>query len=78
MLKKSCVWGSAFLLNVFSVVKSTKVTWRLANSSLTRMRCSSFRIYPADIFMFKVNKENTRTMCEICSKFAVKTPELPR
>ena len=25
--------------------------------------------------MFKVNNQNTRTMCEICSKLTIKTPE---
>ena len=25
--------------------------------------------------MFKVNNRNTRTMCEICSKLTIKTPE---
>ena len=25
--------------------------------------------------MFKVNKRNTRTRCEICSKLTIKTPE---
>ena len=26
-------------------------------------------------YMFKVNKRNTRTRCEICSKSTIKTPE---
>ena len=26
--------------------------------------------------MFKVNNRNTRTICEICSKLTIKTPEL--
>ena len=26
----------------------------------------------ADIYLFKVNNEKTRTMCEICSKLAIK------
>ena len=29
----------------------------------------------ADIYLFKVNNVNTRTMCEICSNFTIKTPE---
>ena len=29
----------------------------------------------AVIYMFKVNNGNTRTMCEICSKLTIKTPE---
>ena len=30
---------------------------------------------PVGICMLKVNNRNTRTRCEICSKFAIKTPE---
>ena len=30
---------------------------------------------PADNNMFKVNKRNTRTRCEICSKLTIKIPE---
>ena len=28
-----------------------------------------------DIYLFKFNNENTRTMCEVCSKLTIKTPE---
>ena len=31
--------------------------------------------YPTDIFLFKVNDRNIRTMGEICSKLTIKTPE---
>ena len=31
--------------------------------------------FPFGIYMFKVNKRNTRTRCEICSKVIIKTPE---
>ena len=31
--------------------------------------------YPAGIYLLKVNNRNTRTMCEICSKLTIKTPE---
>ena len=30
--------------------------------------------YPAGIYLFKVNKRN-RTICEMCSKLTIKTPE---
>ena len=33
---------------------------------------------PASIYWFKVNNENTRTMCQICSKLTIKTPERRR
>ena len=29
--------------------------------------------YPVRIYLFKANNGNTRTMCEICSKWTVKT-----
>ena len=35
-------------------------------------------IYPAGICLFKVNKRNTRTKDEICSKLTIKTPERPQ
>ena len=31
--------------------------------------------YPVGIYLLKVNNRNTRTKCEICSKFTIKTPE---
>ena len=31
--------------------------------------------FPAGISLFKVDNENSRTMCEICSKLTIKTPE---
>ena len=37
---------------------------------------SLFKYIPAVNYMFKVNKRNTRTRCEICSKLTMKTPEL--
>ena len=33
------------------------------------------RPYPTGIYLFKVNKRNTRRMCKICSKLTMKTPE---
>ena len=41
-------------------------------------RCELFFdvvVTPASIYLFKVNSENTRAMCEICSKLPIKTPE---
>ena len=34
-----------------------------------------FYNFPADIYLFKVNKRNTRQRCEICWKLIIKTPE---
>ena len=33
-------------------------------------------IFPAGIYLLKVNNRNTRTSCEVCSKLTIKTPEL--
>ena len=30
------------------------------------------RLYPANIYLFKVNNKNTRAMCETCSKLVIK------
>ena len=32
-------------------------------------------LFPADIYLFKVNNGNARTMCEIFSKLTIKAPE---
>ena len=32
-------------------------------------------LYPAGIYLLKVDNRNTRARCEICSKLTVKTPE---
>ena len=41
--------------------------------------CNFFGIYnadnPVDNYMFKVNNNNTKTRCEICSELTIKTPE---
>ena len=34
-----------------------------------------YHINPASISLFKVNLENTRTMCEICLKLKIRTQE---
>ena len=33
------------------------------------------KVYPAGIYLLKVNNRNTRTRCEICSKLTIKTSE---
>ena len=32
-------------------------------------------VFPAGIYLLKVNNRNTRTRCEICSKLTINTPE---
>ena len=34
-----------------------------------------FIVFPAGIYLLKVNNRNTRTRCEICSKLTINTPE---
>ena len=35
----------------------------------------TIRLFPAGIYLLKVNNRNTRTRFEICSKLTIKTPE---
>ena len=35
---------------------------------------AKIRIYPAGIYLLKVNNENSRTRCVICSKFKKRHP----
>ena len=34
-----------------------------------------FLLFPANIYLFRVNKGNIETMCEICSQLTIKTPQ---
>ena len=38
---------------------------------------AKIRIYPVGIYLLKVNNENSRTRCVICSKLTKETPEPP-
>ena len=39
-------------------------------------KCFFFQeMFPAGIYLLKVNNRNTRTRCEICSKLTIKIPE---
>ena len=33
------------------------------------------KCFPVGIYLFKVNNENIKIMCEICSKLTIKIPE---
>ena len=35
-------------------------------------------LYPANIYLFKVNHRNTRKRCKICSKLIIKTLQQPQ
>ena len=47
----------------------------LTHPPLSQLHLHFHRIYPAGIYLFKVNNRNTRTRCVICSKLTIKTPE---
>ena len=32
-------------------------------------------VFPAEVYLFKINNGNTRTICEICLKLTFKTPD---
>ena len=38
-------------------------------------RQDGFDPYPANIYLFKVNKRNSERKCKICPKLIIKTPE---
>ena len=50
-----------------------KNTWRKGLVGLDSLEALKNLDLPASIYLFKVNNENTRTMCEICSNLFVKT-----
>ena len=58
-------------MQIFSAIK--RISWFfgmvLTTHKITHM------LYPANIYLFKVNNRNTRKRCEICSKLTIKTPE---
>ena len=45
-----------------------------SRKSVTNFHMTIICNYSADIYLFKVNNRNTRTMCEISAKLTVKTP----
>ena len=57
---------SLFLTNVFLYYYQRKRLRQAKKQDLAN---------PADNYMFKINNENTRTRCEICSKLTIKKPE---
>ena len=45
---------------------------KLSEKNLTK---GSIGTNPAGIYVFEVNNGSTKTMCEICSKLTIKTPQ---
>ena len=54
-----------------------KSTFIIASSSILLLISNFFLSYfsQKDVYLFKVNNENTRAMCQVCSKLAIKTPK---
>ena len=60
---------------VLHFVKCFSYFFRILDFSSILAYLSSWKHNPADIYLLKVSNRNTRTICKICSKLAIKTPE---
>ena len=58
-----------------SVLLQTFLKFYLESKNPIRNLCDA-TCYPVGIYLLKVNNRNTITMCEICSKLTMTTPEL--
>ena len=54
----------------YNIMHETVKEWQIDEIQLTH-----FKPIPTDIYMFKLNNKNNRTICEICLKLTIKTPE---
>ena len=45
------------------------------NRPIKRVSLRKYDLFPAGIYLLKVNNRNTRTRCEICLKLTIKTSE---
>ena len=72
---QQCYWSALQLQD-----NNQKYGSLLPSFTILSFRCakyiSLFRIYPANIYLFKVTNRNIRKRCEICSKLIIKTPML--
>ena len=66
--KFSLVYFCCGTLIVPKTVMSYLIYFESIQSDMTKY-------YPAGIYLPKVNKRNSRTRCEICSKLTIKIPE---
>ena len=65
-----------YLMIIFLKNYETKTTFSsLKRHTMVKVQLTRLGYNPPDIYLFKINNENTRTMCEICSKSTVKAPE---
>ena len=66
------------LCNYCVVIKEKRFIYfslKIIDCFMNSYRTAVKRNWPAGNYMFKVNKRNTRTRCEICSKLTIKTLE---
>ena len=60
----------------FSFVNHSIKTIHFQNNSSPTIHCKRCKVlFPASIYLLKVNNRNTRTRCEIGLKLTIKTPE---
>ena len=48
---------------------------KLSSRKVSFSKKAFLRLFPAGIYLLKVNNRNTRTRCEICLKLTIKTPK---
>ena len=72
-------WALTILSNVFLSVFQLKIPEiylaLYPDQILKKHKMLRIFIYPAGIYLLKINNRNTRKRCEICSKLIMKTPE---
>ena len=61
--------GKCFEINLVMKLPQKK-------SKMLFMYLKNVLTFPPDVYWFKVNNENTRTMCEICSKLTIKISQI--
>ena len=72
--------GMSLCKNIFKFIfKNIWLSGKFIQNQQIGTRMTSFDavLFPAGIYLFKVNNENGK-MCEICSKLTIKTPEQRR
>ena len=61
-------------LSGFQILSSTEKYFILEDIRCSSLSVNSVTIYPASIYMLKMNNINTSKGCEISSKLAITTP----
>ena len=69
-------WIESKFTTLIKKIKKRQTTYKSVITIIySRCRCWTESYTPASIYLLKVNNRNTRTMCEICLKLTIKTPE---